>query len=76
MRSIIAKRLTESKQTIPHFYLSKEIDAVPLKVSREGINASIAEKSSLSKDCGARKLSINDFILKACAETLKVAPGD
>ena len=30
MRSIIAKRLTESKQTIPHFYLSKEIDAVPL----------------------------------------------
>ena len=44
MRSIIAKRLTESKQTIPHFYLSKEIDAVPLKVSREAINASIAEK--------------------------------
>ena len=49
MRSIIAKRLTESKQTIPHFYLSKEIDAVPLKVSREAINASIAEKSSLTR---------------------------
>ena len=75
MRSIIAKRLTESKQTIPHFYLSKEIDAVPLKVSREAINASIAEKSSLSNDSGARKLSINDFILKACAETLRWHPA-
>jgi len=74
MRSTIARRLTESKQNIPHFYLQKEIDAIPLKNSREAINQSIAEKTSLLIQESNKGFSINDFILKACAETIKWHP--
>tara|TARA_Y100000385_G_C13023586_1_gene607331 strand:- start:85 stop:1425 length:1341 start_codon:yes stop_codon:yes gene_type:complete len=74
MRSTIARRLTESKQNIPHFYLQKEIDAIPLKNSREAINKSIAEKTSLLTQGSNKGFSINDFILKACAETIKWHP--
>ena len=74
MRSTIARRLTESKQNIPHFYLQKEIDAIPLKNSREAINQSIAEKTSLLTQGSNIGFSINDFILKACAETIKWHP--
>lgn len=74
MRSTIARRLTESKQNIPHFYLQKEIDAIPLKNSREAINQSIAEKTSLLTQGSNKGFSINDFILKACAETIKWHP--
>ena len=74
MRSTIAKRLTESKQNIPRFYLQKEIDAIPLKNSREAINQSIAEKTSLLNQGSNKGFSINDFILKACAETIKWHP--
>ena len=74
MRSTIARRLTESKQNIPHFYLQKEIDAIPLKNSREAINQSIAEKTSLLNQVSNKGFSINDFILKACAETIKWHP--
>ena len=74
MRSTIARRLTESKQNIPHFYLQKEIDAIPLKNSREAINQSIAEKTSLLNQGSNKGFSINDFILKACAETIKWHP--
>jgi len=74
MRSTIARRLTESKQNIPHFYLQKEINAIPLKNSREAINQSIAEKTSLLTQGSNKGFSINDFILKACAETIKWHP--
>ena len=74
MRSTIARRLTESKQNIPHFYLQKEIDGIPLKNSREAINQSIAEKTSLLIQESNKGFSINDFILKACAETIKWHP--
>ena len=70
MRSIIAKRLLESKNTIPHFYLQKEINALPLKNARAAINLKLAQ---LSKE-NVTKISINDLILKACAETIKLVP--
>ena len=70
MRSIIAKRLLESKNTIPHFYLQKEINALPLKNARVAINLKLTQ---LNKE-NVTKISINDLILKACAETIKLVP--
>jgi len=66
MRSIIAKRLIESKTQIPHFYLNIEIDAGPLLELRQQLNTAL-EKSGV-------KLSVNDFILKASAEALRRVP--
>ena len=42
MRKAIARRLTESKQTVPHFYLSIDVDADPLHTLREQVNADLA----------------------------------
>ena len=67
MRSVIARRLVESKSTIPHFYLEIEVDAAPLSTLRNNLNA------GLTKD-GVR-LSVNDFILKACAAALRAVPA-
>ncbi len=66
MRGVIAKRLVESKTTIPHFYLEIEIDAEPLLNLREQLNKGLA-------DAGV-KLSVNDFILKGSAEALRRVP--
>jgi len=67
MRSVIARRLVESKTTIPHFYLEIDVDAAPLSTLRNNLNAGLA------KD-GVR-LSLNDFILKACAAALRAVPA-
>ena len=67
MRATIARRLVESKTQIPHFYLEVEIDAEPLLALRTQLNAGL-EKDGV-------KLSINDFILKAAAEALRVVPA-
>ena len=67
MRATIARRLVESKTQIPHFYVEVEIDAEPLLALRAQLN------SGLEKD--GVKLSVNDFILKASAEALRVVPA-
>ena len=72
MRSIIASRLLESKNTIPHFYLQKEIDSQPLRLAREAMNERLANRCS--PDEQPLKLTLNDIILKACAETIKWIP--
>ncbi|MEM1371896.1 MAG: pyruvate dehydrogenase complex dihydrolipoamide acetyltransferase [Pseudomonadota bacterium] len=66
MRKTIAARLTEAKQTIPHFYLRREIR----------LDALLAFRSQLNKQLEARgvKLSVNDFIIKACALALQTVP--
>ncbi|SEW20508.1 pyruvate dehydrogenase E2 component (dihydrolipoamide acetyltransferase) [Aliiroseovarius sediminilitoris] len=66
MRKIIATRLTEAKQTIPHFYLRRDIQ----------LDALLAFRSQLNKQLEARgvKLSVNDFIIKACAIALQQVP--
>ena len=74
MRSVIASRLLESKTTIPHFYLQKEINAQPLRLAREAINNKLLERSS-SEGQHAPKISLNDLVLKACAETIKWHPS-
>lgn len=69
IRSVIAKRLLESKTTIPHFYLEIEVDAQPLIELRAQLN------DSLSKLNPPVKLSLNDFVLKASAEAIRRVPA-
>jgi pyruvate dehydrogenase E2 component (dihydrolipoamide acetyltransferase) len=71
MRQTIARRLLESKITVPHFYLEVEVDAAPLMAMRESLNKRLAEAGGE----GAIKLSVNDFILKASAEALRRVPA-
>ncbi|MBB5433546.1 dihydrolipoamide acetyltransferase family protein [Nocardiopsis composta] len=66
MRKTIARRMVESKQEAPHFYLRRTIDAEELKAFRAQINAQLA-------DTGV-KISFNDLIVKAAATTLKAHP--
>ena len=71
MRATIARRLVESKNTVPHFYLEVEVDAAPLLAMRETLNKRLAEAGGET----ALKLSVNDFILKASAEALRKIPA-
>ena len=66
MRKTVAARLTEAKQTIPHFYLRRDIKIDALLAARVHINKGL-EKRGL-------KLSVNDFIIKACAVALQTVP--
>ena len=71
MRKIIAQRLTLSKQTIPHFYLTIDCNIGRLMAAREEINAA-APKDKDGKP--AYKLSVNDFVIKALALALQRVP--
>ena len=66
MRKTIAARLTEAKQTIPHFYLRRDIR----------LDALLKFRGQLNKQLEGRgvKLSVNDFIIKACALALQQVP--
>ncbi|SMX36698.1 pyruvate dehydrogenase complex dihydrolipoamide acetyltransferase [Maliponia aquimaris] len=67
MRRTIAARLTEAKQTIPHFYLRREIRLDALMAFRQQLNDQLAPRGI--------KLSVNDFIIKACANALQQVPA-
>ena len=67
MRRVIADRLTEAKQTIPHFYLRRDIKLDTLLKLRSEVNAGLAARGV--------KLSVNDFIIKACAMALQSVPA-
>jgi len=69
MRKVIAKRLTESKQLVPHFYLTLDCEIDALLKGREALNA------QSPKGDGAYKLSVNDFIIKATAMALRKIPA-
>ena len=71
MRKIIAQRLQQAKQTIPHFYLTVDCDIGKLTAAREEINAA-APKDKDGKP--AWKLSVNDFVIKALALALQQVP--
>jgi pyruvate dehydrogenase E2 component (dihydrolipoamide acetyltransferase) len=72
MRRTIATRLVEAKQTIPHFYLTADLDAGRLIAMREEANAA-APKDKSSQP--AFRLSLNDFIIKAWAAALQRIPA-
>jgi pyruvate dehydrogenase E2 component (dihydrolipoamide acetyltransferase) len=71
MRRTIAQRLTVSKQTIPHFYLTMDCNIDKLIAAREEINA-VVPKGTDGKP--AYKLSVNDFVIKALALALQRVP--
>ena len=66
MRRTIAARLTEAKQTIPHFYLRRSVRLDALMAFREQLNKGLEARGV--------KLSVNDFIIKACAMALQSVP--
>ncbi len=78
MRKVIARRLTESKQTVPHFYLTIDVDAGPLARLRDQINLDLAAAQSQAAQGGPEsaswKVSFNDLIIKACAIALTRVP--
>jgi pyruvate dehydrogenase E2 component (dihydrolipoamide acetyltransferase) len=78
MRKTIARRLTESKQTVPHFYLTIDVDAAPIARLREQINddlAASAPRGDGSEQAPAQlKVSVNDLLIKACAIALVRVP--
>jgi pyruvate dehydrogenase E2 component (dihydrolipoamide acetyltransferase) len=72
MRRTIATRLVEAKQTIPHFYLTADLDAGRLIAMREEANAAAPKDKSGQP---AFKLSLNDFIIKVWAAALQRIPA-
>ena len=66
IRKVIARRMLESKQTVPHFYLTVDLEIDALLAARQAINA-VAEKKGT-------KVSVNDMVIKACAKALRDHP--
>ncbi|HEY3265421.1 MAG TPA: dihydrolipoamide acetyltransferase family protein [Armatimonadota bacterium] len=66
MRQIIARRLGESKQRVPHFYVTADVDMKPAMELREQLNA---------RGEGFAKLSPNDLVVKAVADSLRAQPA-
>ena len=71
MRKTVAARLTESKQTVPHFYLTVDCKIDALLAAREQINAAAPKSKDGKPDY---KLSVNDFVMKAWAVALQRVP--
>lgn len=66
VQSLIARRLTEAKQSIPHFYVSTEVDMTDTLAMRQRFNADTDERGV--------KVTVNDLIIKACALALEKFP--
>ncbi len=66
LRSLIGKRMTEAKQRIPHFYVTLEYDVAELLELRQQVNEALPD---------GEKTSVNDFIIRAAALTLREFPN-
>ncbi|MSP14958.1 MAG: 2-oxo acid dehydrogenase subunit E2 [Chloroflexi bacterium] len=66
MRQAISRRMTESKQTVPHIYITSEVDMTDAVALRRQINETMAEDS---------RISVNDFVIKAVARALESFPN-
>ena len=62
MQSVIATRMMEAKQTVPHFYATVEVNVTELMALRKQLNGQLEEEGV--------KISVNDFVMKACAVAL------
>jgi pyruvate dehydrogenase E2 component (dihydrolipoamide acetyltransferase) len=67
IRKVIARRMLESKQLVPHFYLTVEFEIDALLAARQAINAMTEKKKG-------PKISVNDMVVKACAKALRDHP--
>jgi pyruvate dehydrogenase E2 component (dihydrolipoamide acetyltransferase) len=67
MQRVIAERMTEAKQHIPHFYATVEVKMDAAMALRKQLNEQLEEEGL--------KLSVNDFVLKACAVALRNYPN-
>jgi pyruvate dehydrogenase E2 component (dihydrolipoamide acetyltransferase) len=74
MRKTIARRLSESKRTVPHFYLTIDVDASKLVELRERINQELAADAKAGEESKPFKVSVNDLLLKAVAGALARVP--
>jgi pyruvate dehydrogenase E2 component (dihydrolipoamide acetyltransferase) len=70
MRKVIAKRLSESKATVPHFYVTMDIEIDALLKLRADLNSRAPKDGP-----GAFKLSVNDLVIKAAARVLRQMPA-
>ncbi|MHA6800631.1 pyruvate dehydrogenase complex dihydrolipoamide acetyltransferase [Bounagaea algeriensis] len=68
IRKVTAKRLTESKQNAPHFYLTSAVDVTDLSAFRADLNARL-------QAVGGGKVSMNDLVVKAVAGSLRAHPA-
>lgn len=68
IRKVTARRLAESKQQAPHFYLTSAIDVTDLVAFRVDLNARL-------QAAGGPKISLNDLVVKACATALRANPS-
>ncbi|PNW78214.1 hypothetical protein CHLRE_09g386735v5 [Chlamydomonas reinhardtii] len=77
IRRVVARRLLESKQTVPHYYLTMDCNVEELLALRERMNAQLAGgvKGGAKDGAAPVKLSVNDFIIKSAAQALKAVPG-
>ena len=66
IRKVIARRMLESKQTVPHFYLTVDFEIDALLTARTAINVVVEKKGT--------KVSVNDMVIKACAKALRDHP--
>ena len=66
IRKVIARRMLESKQTVPHFYLTVDFEIDALLAARQAVNAVVEKKGA--------KVSVNDMVIKACARALRDHP--
>jgi pyruvate dehydrogenase E2 component (dihydrolipoamide acetyltransferase) len=66
MLKAVAKRMTESKSTVPHFYVSSEIDMTRAMALRKELNEALLDSGE--------KVSVNDLIVRACAQALLAHP--
>ena len=75
MRRTIARRLTESKTTVPHFYLTIDVEAGELVKLREQVNSELNTAGhATAEGASPVKVSVNDLLLKACAVALVRVP--
>jgi pyruvate dehydrogenase E2 component (dihydrolipoamide acetyltransferase) len=66
MLKAVARRMSESKTTVPHFYVTSEIDMTRALALRKELNEALAESGE--------KVSVNDLIVRACAQALAAYP--
>ena len=75
MRKTIARRLVEAKTTVPHFYLTLDVELDALLALRAQLNGAAPTKKTDKGDVPAYKLSVNDMVIKAMALALQEVPA-